>query len=153
MRKAFRKNNPKAFTYESINDSQQSLEFQLLKTPSISSIQRAQVNKYSKYPYISYLISETRSAFINNVSIYQVNLRLFNFPGMYRQKNKLVFQSIESTSILLLTFVALNGVLAQVPFPGKCPEVKIMDEFDVEAVSGHPTNCHYGRRYLLVEHF
>jgi len=45
--------------------------------------------------------------------------------------------------------VALNGVFAQVPFPGKCPEVKIMDEFDVDAVSGHPTNYHN----RIITHF
>ncbi|XP_034472461.1 apolipoprotein D [Drosophila innubila] len=44
-------------------------------------------------------------------------------------------QSI-STSIWLLTLVAFSGVLAQVPFPGQCPEVKIMDEFDVNAYMG-----------------
>ncbi|KAL7741679.1 hypothetical protein ACLKA6_000300 [Drosophila palustris] len=41
-----------------------------------------------------------------------------------------------STSIWLLTFVALNGVLAQVPFPGQCPQVKIMDTFDLDAYMG-----------------
>ncbi|XP_032592353.1 apolipoprotein D [Drosophila grimshawi] len=43
-----------------------------------------------------------------------------------------------SASIGLLTFVAINGILvaAQVPFPGKCPEVKIMDTFDLEAYMG-----------------
>ncbi|XP_030555602.1 apolipoprotein D [Drosophila novamexicana] len=44
-------------------------------------------------------------------------------------------QSI-SASFWLLTFVALNGVWAQVPFPGRCPEVKIVDTFDLEAYMG-----------------
>ncbi|ALC37954.1 NLaz [Drosophila busckii] len=43
-----------------------------------------------------------------------------------------------STSIWLL-FVAIGGgalVAAQVPFPGQCPEVKIMDTFDLDAYMG-----------------
>ncbi|KAL7741680.1 hypothetical protein ACLKA6_000301 [Drosophila palustris] len=41
-----------------------------------------------------------------------------------------------SFSICLLTFVALNGVLAQVPYCGRCPRVKVMDTFDLDAYMG-----------------
>ncbi|XP_034100640.1 apolipoprotein D isoform X1 [Drosophila albomicans] len=41
-----------------------------------------------------------------------------------------------STSIGLLMFVAFSTVFAQVPFPGQCPEVKIMDTFDLDAYMG-----------------
>ncbi|XP_023165507.2 apolipoprotein D [Drosophila hydei] len=43
-----------------------------------------------------------------------------------------------SASACLLAFVAINGLMvaAQVPFPGQCPEVKIPDEFDLEAYMG-----------------
>ncbi|KAH8377777.1 hypothetical protein KR093_007099, partial [Drosophila rubida] len=45
----------------------------------------------------------------------------------------------DSTSALaLLVAVALNAglVQSQVPFPGQCPEVKIMDTFDLDAYMG-----------------
>ncbi|XP_022228219.1 apolipoprotein D [Drosophila obscura] len=38
--------------------------------------------------------------------------------------------------LLLIGLLAGNGVWSQVPFPGQCPQVKIMDEFDVEAYLG-----------------
>ncbi|SPP79950.1 apolipoprotein D isoform X2 [Drosophila guanche] len=41
--------------------------------------------------------------------------------------------------LLLIGLLAGNEVLlahAQVPFPGKCPEVKVMEDFDVEAYLG-----------------
>ncbi|KAH8314389.1 hypothetical protein KR059_005143, partial [Drosophila kikkawai] len=44
-----------------------------------------------------------------------------------------------SSHLALLVLLAANGVYlgnAQVPFPGKCPDVKVMDSFDVEAYMG-----------------
>ncbi|KAH8238911.1 hypothetical protein KR038_006202, partial [Drosophila bunnanda] len=44
-----------------------------------------------------------------------------------------------SSQLALLFLLAANGVYlgnAQVPFPGKCPDVKVMDTFDVEAYMG-----------------
>ncbi|XP_062127307.1 apolipoprotein D isoform X2 [Drosophila sulfurigaster albostrigata] len=41
-----------------------------------------------------------------------------------------------STSIGLVMFVVFSTVFAQVPFPGQCPEVKIMDTFDLDAYMG-----------------
>ncbi|KAH8240627.1 hypothetical protein KR026_002186, partial [Drosophila bipectinata] len=44
-----------------------------------------------------------------------------------------------SSNLWLLVLVAFNGVWlgeAQVPFPGKCPDVKVMDTFDLEAYLG-----------------
>ncbi|KAH8251355.1 hypothetical protein KR032_009323, partial [Drosophila birchii] len=44
-----------------------------------------------------------------------------------------------SSHLALLILLAANGVYlgnAQVPFPGKCPDVKVMDTFDVEAYMG-----------------
>ncbi|SPP79951.1 apolipoprotein D-like [Drosophila guanche] len=41
--------------------------------------------------------------------------------------------------LLLIALLAGSGVLlahAQVPFPGQCPEVKVMEDFDVEAYLG-----------------
>ncbi|XP_017107990.1 apolipoprotein D [Drosophila bipectinata] len=48
-------------------------------------------------------------------------------------------QSRFNSNLWLLVLVAFNGVWlgeAQVPFPGKCPDVKVMDTFDLEAYMG-----------------
>jgi len=41
----------------------------------------------------------------------------------------------------MLALMVVSGVClgnAQVPFPGKCPEVKLLESFDAEAVSVYP---------------
>lgn len=55
-----------------------------------------------------------------------------------------------STSILLLTFAAF--VSAQVPLVGRCPEVKIVDQFDVNEVSLHSDLPVKKARYFLIKH-
>uniref|UniRef100_A0A6P4FA28 Apolipoprotein D-like n=1 Tax=Drosophila rhopaloa TaxID=1041015 RepID=A0A6P4FA28_DRORH len=43
------------------------------------------------------------------------------------------------SSLWLLILLVVNGVWlgsAQLPFPGKCPDVKVVDTFDVEAYLG-----------------
>ncbi|XP_052850973.1 apolipoprotein D-like [Drosophila gunungcola] len=43
------------------------------------------------------------------------------------------------SSLCLLILLVVNGIWlgnAQIPFPGKCPDVKVVDTFDVEAYMG-----------------
>ncbi|KAI8042548.1 hypothetical protein M5D96_003861 [Drosophila gunungcola] len=62
------------------------------------------------------------------------------------------------SSLWLLILLVVNGVWlgsAQVPFPGKCPDVKIVDPFDVEAYLGvwyeyakYPFSFEIGRKCI-----
>lgn len=72
-------------------------------------------------------------------------------PGNLNWFFKVYLISACSTSILLLTFAAF--VSAQVPLVGRCPEVKIVDQFDVNQVSRRYSNLAVKKAgYFLIKH-